>query len=86
MNAKWYLKILQELKYSKVENTTAAAASMALNVPAINRWCVSGTCIQRGLDDLYGLFLFLQKEPFSQRRWWYRVIQNPYLCGDKVAK
>jgi hypothetical protein len=62
----------------QVETTTAKAASMALQLPAVYRWCVSGTPIQRGLEDLYGLVLFLGIEPYNQHVWWLRALQRPY--------
>ena len=33
---------------------------MALKLNTVHRWCVTGTPISRGLEDLYGLFTFLR--------------------------
>ena len=45
----------------------SSVAQMALQLHCINRWAVTGTPISRGLDDLYGLILFLQLDPFRDR-------------------
>ena len=65
-----------------VESSTAKATEMAMKIPAINRWCVTGTPISRGLEDLYGLFAFLRVEPFSAKSWWNVLIQNPLETGE----
>ena len=46
-----------------VESSTAKAASMALLLETEHRWCVTGTPLSRGLEDLQGLMAFLQVEP-----------------------
>jgi E3 ubiquitin-protein ligase SHPRH len=79
-----FLTVLDECQM--VESSTAAAATMCLKLPCIHRWCVSGTCIQRGLEDLYGLMVFLQRTPFDNRFWWSRVVQQPYYRGDLEAQ
>lgn len=48
---------------------------MALLLPATHRWCVSGTPIQRGIHDLYGLILFAQRTPFTQSLTWKRCVR-----------
>ena len=45
------------------------------------RWCITGTPLNRGLDDLYGLFWFLHASPYSERHFWRRVLQEPYMAG-----
>jgi E3 ubiquitin-protein ligase SHPRH len=69
-----------------VESSTAAAASMCLHIPCVHPWCVSGTTVQRGLEDLYGLLLFLKRKPFDNKIWWNRAIQHPYYSGDERAQ
>jgi E3 ubiquitin-protein ligase SHPRH len=64
---------------------SAAAATMANNLNVINRWGVSGTPIQKGLEDLYGLFLFLAVHPYSNRAWWKPCLQEPYLADVPEA-
>ena len=46
--------------------------------------CVTGTPIEKSLDDLYGLLLFLQCDPYSVRHWFRRCLYEPYLRGEKV--
>jgi E3 ubiquitin-protein ligase SHPRH len=58
---------------------SAGAAMMAIGLGAVNRWGVSGTPIQKGLEDLYGLFLFLGVQPYANRTWWRACLQEPYL-------
>lgn len=46
------------------------------------RWAVTGTPINTGLEDLYGLLLFLRAEPYSERVWWQKLCQQPYEQGS----
>lgn len=65
-----------------VESVVSRATEMALTLRATHRWCVTGTPIQRGLDDLYGLLRFLGAEPFDNKRWWTSVLKEPYEVQD----
>ncbi|EDV27774.1 uncharacterized protein TRIADDRAFT_53804 [Trichoplax adhaerens] len=70
----WWRICLDEAQM--VENVTARAAEMVLKLQCIHRWCVTGTPVQRGIEDLYGLALFLGLDPIHERVWW-RKIQLP---------
>ncbi|CAL8467045.1 g6581 [Coccomyxa elongata] len=45
------------------------------------KWCITGTPLSRGLEDLYGLFYFLHARPYSDSFWWHEVLQRPYVAG-----
>ncbi|KAG9149766.1 hypothetical protein Leryth_021853 [Lithospermum erythrorhizon] len=79
----WWRLCLDEAQM--VESNAAAATEMALRLHAKHRWCVTGTPIQRKLDDLYGLLKFLKASPFDTYRWWSEVIRIPYESGDDGA-
>ncbi|KAL2926006.1 E3 ubiquitin-protein ligase SHPRH [Bienertia sinuspersici] len=72
----WWRVCLDEAQM--VENNVAAAAEMALRLHARFRWCITGTPIQRKLDDLFGLLRFLKASPFDVSRWWAEVLREPY--------
>ncbi|KAJ3613090.1 hypothetical protein NHX12_019346 [Muraenolepis orangiensis] len=76
----WWRVCLDEAQM--VESTTAKPAEMALRLSSINRWCVSGTPVQRGLEDLYGLVLFLGVDPYWVKHWWDRLLYRPYRRGN----
>jgi hypothetical protein len=54
----WWRVIVDEAQMIKGAN--AKAAQMASHLKMVNRWCVTGTPISKGLDDVYGLVKFLQ--------------------------
>lgn len=78
----WWRICLDEAQM--VECTTAKAAEMALRLTGVNRWCVSGTPVQRGLEDLFGLVLFLGVDPYWVKHWWDQLLYKPYCRKDPL--
>ncbi|GAB4820920.1 hypothetical protein N2152v2_007966 [Parachlorella kessleri] len=81
---RWWRVCLDEAQM--VESTTAKAAEMALKLQTVHRWCVTGTPLSRGLEDIHGLMAFLKAEPWVDAAWWRRAIQQPYEQGSRAAR
>ncbi|XP_076060889.1 E3 ubiquitin-protein ligase SHPRH [Oratosquilla oratoria] len=77
----WWRVCLDEAQM--VECTTTKTAEMALRLTAINRWCVTGTPIQKTINDLQGLLMFLGIDPYWAPQWWQRCLYDPYCHGNK---
>ena len=77
---KWWRVCLDEAQM--VENSSARATEMAKRLNAEIRWCITGTPIQRSLDDLHGLLRFLNLQPFNNLFWWNKIIKEPYEVSN----
>ena len=49
----------------------------------MNKWCVTGTPVGKSLNDLYGLLLFLELDPYRVEAWWRLAVYTPYCLGDR---
>jgi len=68
----WWRVCLDEAQM--VESGVSKAAQVAQMIPRINAWAVSGTPVRKNIEDLLGLLVFLQFEPFcSSKKLWRRV-------------
>jgi len=59
----WWRVCLDEAQM--IESGVSNAARVARLIPRQNAWAVTGTPIRKGIDDLFGLLLFLHYHPFS---------------------
>ncbi|KAK9816469.1 hypothetical protein WJX72_000674 [[Myrmecia] bisecta] len=80
---KWWRVVLDEAQSIKNSNTLVAHAAWGLE--AERRWCLSGTPIQNGMDDLYAYFRFLRYEPYCRWQAFKTMIKEPQQSGN-VAK
>lgn len=65
-----------------VESDSTKVAEMALRITAVHRWCVTGTPVQKTVEDVYGLLLFLCVRPYSCKVWWKRALLDHFYAGD----
>ena len=77
----WWRICLDEAQM--IECTTTRTAEMALRLSSVHKWCVTGTPIEKSLNDVQGLLHFLQCDPYSVAHWWKEVLYNPYCRGLK---
>ena len=75
----WWRICLDEAQM--IESTTTKTAEMAMKLSAVNRWCVTGTPVGKSINDLHGLLVFLQIDPYWAERWWRLCIFEPFCKG-----
>ena len=57
---------------------------MANRMPAVNRWCITGTPIGRSLRDLQGLFRLIREDPYDNQRWFKHFLYDTFKSGDRM--
>eukprot|EP00794_Sanderia_malayensis_P003768 gene3768-4290_t len=65
-----------------IQCTTTRTAEMAIRIQAEHRWCVTGTPVQKGLEDIYGMVLFIGVFPYCIKAWWTKLLYEPLIHGD----
>ena len=73
--------IFDDLLHAPVQSLRRRSGILQAASRVVRRWCITGTPLNRGLDDLYGLFYFLHANPYSERHFWKHVLQEPYMAG-----
>ena len=76
---KWWRVVLDEAQM--VETPTNNCAKMVKTLPAVHRWSVTGTPIQKNITNLYGLIYFLNCEPYNNIKCFQTLTQS-YYNGD----
>ena len=81
---KWRRVVLDEAH--TIKNRSTLVAQGCNRIDATRRWCVTGTPMQNGIQDLYSLIKFLNHQPWSVPLWWNRVIKKPFDDGDEKPR
>ncbi|XP_065683875.1 E3 ubiquitin-protein ligase SHPRH isoform X2 [Hydra vulgaris] len=64
-----------------VECRSTKLVEMCLRINACHRWCVTGTPLQKKIDDIYGLLMFLCVKPYNLQFWWRKGLLDYYKAG-----
>lgn len=67
----WWRVCLDEAQM--VSSVITKPHQLVAQLSAVHRWAVTGTPIQRAIDDLYGLICFLGCSPFDEREKWLQL-------------
>ncbi|EDW69640.2 E3 ubiquitin-protein ligase SHPRH [Drosophila virilis] len=79
----WWRVCLDEAQM--VESSTSLVAEMVRELPAINRWAVTGTPIQRTIDDLAPLLKFIGFQEACQPWDAWQTVTNSFLLNHNAA-
>lgn len=77
MDLEFYRVVMDEAQM--IDTGVSSAATVARMVPRVNSWCLSGTPVQKKVDDLRGLLKFLRYEPFA----WTDHVWSSLIKGHK---
>lgn len=70
----WWRVCLDEAQM--VSSVITKPARLVAQLSAVHRWAVTGTPIQKSIDDLYGLICFLGCSPFDEREKWLELMNE----------
>lgn len=77
----WWRVCLDEAQM--VEGVHNQTTKMVKTLPAVHRWTVTGTPIEKSMDNLYGLVHFLDYVPYNDYRVWCQLIQLFQQCNPR---
>lgn len=72
----WWRVCLDEAQM--VESTTTSATKMVKTLSTVHRWAVTGTPIEKSINQLHGLLHFLDVVPYNELPIWKRLAE-PFL-------
>ena len=72
----WHRVVLDEAHMIRNHSTTISRAVSALQ--SDRHWCITGTPIQNRLTDVFGLFRFLQLQPWNDYKTFNELILQPW--------
>lgn len=70
----WWRVCLDEAQM--VSSVITKPAQLVAQLSAVHRWGVTGTPIQKSIDDLYGLVCFLSCSPYDEREKWIELVNE----------
>lgn len=79
----WRRVVLDEAHFIKNRATNQAKAAFSLKCES--KWCLTGTPVQNGLDDVFSLIHFIGESPWSEFSFWNRMISKPFQKQDQKA-
>lgn len=81
----WWRVVLDEAQLVEEGSPNHVQISeMAKLIPAVYRWSVTGTPIQKSVNDLFYLMNWAKIKPFDEENFWQTYLYKPYLKGNPV--
>ena len=75
----WLRVVLDEAH--SIKNQATMVSKATCNLDAVHRWACTGTVVQNGLDDVYGIMKFLRHEPWCWSSFWNVAVSKPWVAG-----
>ncbi|XP_025199699.1 E3 ubiquitin-protein ligase SHPRH [Melanaphis sacchari] len=83
---KWWRICLDEGQ--AIESASSKVCDMTLNLRSVHKWAMTGTPIQKSLNDLYGILKFLEVSPYCHRKQFLQLMKGEekvmYECFSKL--
>lgn len=80
LSVDWWRICLDEAQM--VSSAVTIPSKLVAKLPSIHRWAVTGTPIEKSMDDLFGLLSFLKCAPYDERSRWLSVLYEFYYRID----